>query len=876
MNKRLFKDVFNVGKNKFFGRNSNQLLDSRNMMVRLSIAFLAFTFTTQCGVSLKDYAVAKEAKDGVIDDVALASVCKESLENEDCKPVVVSFDFNEPTTTEGTNLQNKVTKIGGSVTLPDLTGVSKSGYVFLGWSTSKKPIATDWVSAGTEYTITGNIETNINVSVSTLKFYATWGQPYVIKYNYGPNNGANTNETPSVTDPVLYPAGGSATIFTNPEPNKLPPSAVGFFGWGVNPDGTGSFSYKENQAVIFSGNINLYALWYYPVKYDCNSGVSIGIGNFFAQWSRMRTGQNLLALPNSNACKKSNYVQVGWSPTGKSPVLTSMPNHSVGLKAVWEEVSYTIIYNSNGGKKIETGGPQSYSGPVSIPSDTGITPPENAIGFFGWASNPKGTGTVYTPKETMVFPHDSKTNLYAIWEYPISYDCNGGTSTGYYSSWALKKARVGKDMTYELPALGCHKENYVQKGWSLTGSLPVTTVMPNGPLNLKAIWSYIGVDEDGDGLIDINSVERLNAMRYNLKGTSLKMSQGDAGETKGCPSAGCHGYELTTSIDFATTKWGNSPAYTSSDKVSAGWEPIPDFSTTFDGNGFVIRNLYIDKSSSDVSVGFFGSTLDGAILNQVDLESVKLLPGSRYKGIGALVGAMRGGRITNSRTTGSIFNESFQGVGPVGGLVGDMSAGNMINSYTDISISVHATGGGVGERAGNVGGLVGGLGGASIINCYAMGAVSADTGVGGLVGSMWSGTIKNSYAMVAVSGWDYLAGLVAIQYGSSKVIDSYATGSVLIHYGFRGGIVSSQGGMYVNKVIVDPTVVNTYWDTTTSKQYGHKNGTMGLSTQDMQSPESPIRNLGPCFKFEKGKYPKLYTWDGSACTTDLVFGPNSL
>ena len=58
------------------------------------------------------------------------------------------------------------------------------------------------------------------------------------------------------------------------------------------------------------------------------------------------------------------------------------------------------------------------------------------------------------------------------------------------------------------------------------------------------------VDQDGNGLIEIDSLTMLHNMRHNLAGTSYKESASAPGAAYGCPAARCRGYELTRDLDF--------------------------------------------------------------------------------------------------------------------------------------------------------------------------------------------------------------------------------------------------------------------------------------------------------------------------------------
>ena len=68
-------------------------------------------------------------------------------------------------------------------------------------------------------------------------------------------------------------------------------------------------------------------------------------------------------------------------------------------------------------------------------------------------------------------------------------------------------------------------------------------------------------DSDGDGLIDIDTLEELNNIRYNLEGTSYKVSAGGSGNSEGCPATGCDGYELTRNLDFARQRQATRGRY---------------------------------------------------------------------------------------------------------------------------------------------------------------------------------------------------------------------------------------------------------------------------------------------------------------------------
>ena len=68
--------------------------------------------------------------------------------------------------------------------------------------------------------------------------------------------------------------------------------------------------------------------------------------------------------------------------------------------------------------------------------------------------------------------------------------------------------------------------------------------------NLVAQTNTI-VDTDGNGLIEINDLEMLSAIRFQLDGTSYRpTAEATTGTTRGCPNNRCRGYELTRDSRF--------------------------------------------------------------------------------------------------------------------------------------------------------------------------------------------------------------------------------------------------------------------------------------------------------------------------------------
>ena len=261
-------------------------------------------------------------------------------------------------------------------------------------------------------------------------------------------------------------------------------------------------------------------------------------------------------------------------------------------------------------------------------------------------------------------------------------------------------------------------------------------------------------DIDGDGLIEVDSLAQLNAIRWDLNGdgsvdtgTSVadtaKYSAAFARASTGiiclrdhdaaaatAKVAGCIGYELTQDLDFDTDDDGATYTTSSAGVVTGdaddtyyngdkGWKPVGDatnqFTATFDGNGKTISNLFI-KDTATSYVGLFGHVGTGGRVERLGVRDVNVAGGNRF--VGGLAG-YNTGTISASYATGSVTAANRF----VGGLAG--------RNYGTISAS-YATGSVTGNY--HVGGLVG-TNQYAISASYAAGSVTGIRIVGGLVGT---------------------------------------------------------------------------------------------------------------------------------------------
>ena len=327
-------------------------------------------------------------------------------------------------------------------------------------------------------------------------------------------------------------------------------------------------------------------------------------------------------------------------------------------------------------------------------------------------------------------------------------------------------------------------------------------------------------DDDNDGLIDIETLAQLNAIRYDLDGNgdathadyiaAFPNRDTSASGRMGCHQGNCTGYELRANLDFDTD--GDGSTYTS----GTGWTPLGGhtnsataFSATFEGNDYTVSNLYINLSTTGDSegnyVGLFGDLAATATIRNVGLVDPNVAnarAGAGFSRTGALAGRNNGGTVSGSYVSGGVVTGNQGTVAavayPMTGCLLGYSQGTVSDSYATCA----ATATGTDDAFDRAGGLVGWNAG-TVRDSYATGTVAGDLQAGGLVGlsSGSAALVTDSYATGAVSAsaaGGYAGGLVGFSNAGADVTGSYATGAVSAsgsssYVGGLAGNVSSAG-----------------------------------------------------------------------------------
>lgn len=249
-------------------------------------------------------------------------------------------------------------------------------------------------------------------------------------------------------------------------------------------------------------------------------------------------------------------------------------------------------------------------------------------------------------------------------------------------------------------------------------------------------------------------------------------------------------YALTTELDSTTDGYQEAVG-----QREGGFEPIDEFTGTFDGQGNEIRDLVINRPER-TSVGLFGQTSDifGETNNGPEIKNVRLIDADVTGGnrVGGLVGFMKQGTIERVAVTGAV----------AGTITEDTRVGGLVGHGIEVTIS----------------------------QTVSTADVAGRTKLGGLVGDHDSGQVVQSYATGAVGGNESVGGLIGILAGDATVSEAFATGTVTGEAG-SGGLV---GSIFVGGVSVD----GSYWDASDTGTGQDSSAVLdddsGLETDEMQ------------------------------------------
>lgn len=194
-------------------------------------------------------------------------------------------------------------------------------------------------------------------------------------------------------------------------------------------------------------------------------------------------------------------------------------------------------------------------------------------------------------------------------------------------------------------------------------------------------------------------------------------------------------YQLQNNIDLSAWIEENYP--------TAGWAPIgtspKPFTGTFDGNGFTISNLYINRTS-DYN-GLFGYARSATVKNLTIYCNI-----TGGGSTGAIMGSCASATLSNCKVEGDV-----QGTGRTGGLIGDGSTGTY--DIQDCTFTGNVNGGQY------TGGLIGYVATLTVTNCSVIGDVTGEEYTGGVSGCGIKIVVTNSSLNGLIEGGEYTGGI---------------------------------------------------------------------------------------------------------------------
>ncbi|MCA1901998.1 MAG: hypothetical protein LDL53_07240 [Candidatus Hydrogenedens sp.] len=232
-------------------------------------------------------------------------------------------------------------------------------------------------------------------------------------------------------------------------------------------------------------------------------------------------------------------------------------------------------------------------------------------------------------------------------------------------------------------------------------------------------------------------------------------------------------YELTQDIDASVTRNWNE---------GKGFEPLKRLKGGFDGKGFKISNLYINRTDEEDVAAPFSNSDVGVEIKNLYLENVDIIGKTAVSGFIFL----NRGKISNCHVTGSV-----SGIESVGGMIVS-NAGVVENSTSSATVRGSDYVSGFVVYSGNED-----LGEGVIINSTCSGNVYGNTMVGGFILLNSNlGTISNCNYSGNIFGKKELGGFVFINY--NKINNCFTTAVISFRTDLEGDNSEVGGFVYIN------------------------------------------------------------------------------
>ncbi len=451
-------------------------------------------------------------------------------------------------------------------------------------------------------------------------------------------------------------------------------------------------------------------------------------------------GENLLgAEASQNRYFYPSSAITGSVYTFKVTLIDESGRRSESRSTASDLVEYSLTYNANGSDSgsVPTSEIVEYGETAIIADNTGNLT-RSGYGFGGWNTEADGSGTDYTPGQSVVMDSGNLV-LYAKWlSYTLTY-MNTNTDVS-----AAPPAAVGYGSGDTVTVLGYDSlgysgnivDNHYLLGWDTVNSASTvvyevgdTFTMGAADRTLYAVWAECMSDSS-----DLAGITDMSGDYYLLNDITL------------------------------TGAW--------TDYIGGVSDP---FEGRFFGNGYTISGLNIN--TADDYIGLFGAVGSGGEIYDLNVDGTISSSGGTY--VGMLAGYSYINTIENCSATGTI-TAAGTGTG-IGGLVGYSDDTVYENCETDVEIISTAT-------------YVGGITGyaapyCTLSDCESSGDITGGSNVGGIVGHSYAAAIDQCTVNGNVTGTSYVGGIVGQCYVGDDVTNCTVNGNVTGTSGNVGGLI---------------------------------------------------------------------------------------
>ena len=446
------------------------------------------------------------------------------------------------TQTKNTNYTIRFNANGGTGSMADMTmaygtaknltanSYTKTGHYFSGWNTKAN-------GSGTSYTNCQSVSNLTTVNGGVVTLYAQW-TPYYLDVYYHANGG-------SVSSSTYYLRSNWVAV-------------------------TSTQAFKNDRWV--------YNLTYSGGLYDASAFGLYKTGYVFTKWGSETGGGTLYAQDDSTL-----------RATDLNPAVANGNTYKY-LYAQWQPITYTIVFNKNGGTGTMSDLSMTYDRSKNLTANAFT---RSGYNFAGWNTKADGTGTGYADKQSvknLTATQGDVITLYAQWttnSYTIAFDGNGATN-GTTSAMTMTFGQ-----SKNLNANGYTRAGYIFQGWAANAdgsgaqytdkqSVKDLTTVNGATVTLYAQWMPVvyTIKFDGNG----NTSGSTSSMFMNYDEVKNLTANGFT-------KTGYHFVCWNTDSDGIGTAYSDKQSVKNLTTVNCGtvtlyaqWEPNVYY-VVFDGNG---------------------------------------------------------------------------------------------------------------------------------------------------------------------------------------------------------------------------------------------------------------------------------------------------